>query len=137
MRILDRFRKKKPEAAPDKEAKKEPSLLEQLCGDDKLLYEDLSWSLYLDPRNKGTYEESMRKAESLEREGKTKESLRSYQNAGALAMYESNAKGVKMAFDKVAELSSRKFERIRAVPEKAVEITSKFYEQAMRAPASC
>ncbi len=106
--------------------------MEVLCADDRLLYEDLSWTLYLDPRNKGTCAESMEKAVVLEREGKISEAARSYRHAGALAMYEGKPTDVKKAFDKAAELSDRKFERIRAEPEKAVEIATRFYDQTIK-----
>ena len=133
MGIFERFKGKKgQQATPTVEVEKKPGLLEVLCGDDSLLYEDLSWTLYLDPRNKGTCAESMEKARALERESKSSEAARSYRHAGALAMYEGNPTDVKKAFDKAAELSDRKFERIRAEPEKAVEIATKFYDQTIK-----
>ena len=133
-----RFWGKKKEEAKEapKEAKREPSLLELLCGDDKALYEDLSWSMYLDPTGKGTHEEAMKKAEAFEREGKKSEAAREYRHAGALALYEGSADGVKRAFDKSAELSERKFLRIREMPEKAVEIVRKYYERELKTPGA-
>jgi len=124
--------KKKEKATPIQEAKKEPSLLEQLCGDDKALYEDLSWTMYLDPRNKGTYAEAVEKAEALEKEGKTRNVAGGYRHAGALAMYEANVDGVKRAFGKATELSERKYPRIPEVPEKAIEIVRQFYEKTLK-----
>jgi len=127
------WRRKKEEAKEvPKEPKGEPSLLERLCGNDKALYEDLSWSLYLDPSGKGTHAEAMKKAEAFEREGKKSEAAREYRHAGALALYESNVDGVKRAFDKSAELSQRKFPRIREVPDKAVEIARNYYEKELK-----
>ena len=126
-------KKKEAKEAPE-EAKREASLLERLCGDDKALYEDLSWSIYLNPTGKGTHAEAMQKAEAFEREGKKSEAAREYQHAGALALYEGSIDGVKRAFDKSAELSERKFSRIREKPEKAVEITRNYYERELKTP---
>jgi len=127
------WRRKKEEAkeAP-KEPKGEPSLLERLCEDDKALYDDLSWSLYLDPTGKGTCAEAMKKAEAFESEGKRSEAAREYRHAGALALYEGNVDQVKRAFDKSAELSQRKFPRIREVPDKSVEIARNYYEKELK-----
>ncbi|MGA3296717.1 MAG: hypothetical protein ABSD41_04620 [Candidatus Bathyarchaeia archaeon] len=47
-------------------------------------------------------------------------------------MYEGKPTDVKKAFDKAAELSNRNIERIRAVPEKAVEVAAKFYDQTIK-----
>jgi len=133
MRTLLRFRRKKGEqAASTVDVKKEASLLELLCGEDIALYEDLSSTLYMDPRNKGTCSEAMEKAVALEREGKSMEAALSYRHAGTLAMYEGKPTDVKKAFDKAAELSNRKIERIRAVPEKAVGVAAKFYNQTIK-----
>lgn len=133
MGIFEKLRRKnRDRTSSTVEAENEPSLLEVLCGDDGLLCEDLRWSLYLDPKNKGTCAESVEKAAVLERDGKIMEAARSYRNAGALAMYEGRPNDVKMAFDKAAELSDRKYERIRAAPEKAVETAIKFYDQTLK-----
>jgi hypothetical protein len=127
------WRKKKEEArASPKEAEREPGLLEKLCSDDKALYEDLSWSMYLDPRGKGTCAEAMKKAEAFEREQKKSEAAREYRQAGALALYEGNVDEVKRAFDKSAELSQRKLPRIREAPDKAVEIARHYYEKELK-----
>jgi len=74
----------------------------------------------------------MKKAEALEGEGKRGEAAREYRHAGALALYEGNAGEVKKALDKSAELSERKFSRIREVPEKAVEIAKNYYEKELK-----
>ena len=123
MGIFDRFKKK--EVAPV--VKKEPSLLERLCGSDKELYEELSVTIYLRPESIGTYHQKMEVAKGCEKAGALERAVAEYRNAGSLALYEGNATGVKKAFDKVAELSNRKFERLRADPDKAVEITKQYY----------
>ena len=123
-----RFLGKKEEVKPVLlEKSEEPSTLEHLCGDDKLLYQELAWSLYLHPKGQGTYLDGMEKAEGLEREGKKDDSARAYHHAGRLALYEGNVEGARKAFDKLAELSENKFPRIREVPEKAVTIAREFY----------
>lgn len=130
MGILDLFRRK-PKTEEEKPTE-EPSLLRELCGEDKALYEDLSWSMYLDPTGKGTYEEAVEKAQKAEREGNRLDARIGYQHAGSLALYEKNAAGVKASFDKVAELSERKFQRIREVPEKAIKIVNQYYEKELK-----
>jgi hypothetical protein len=111
------------------QAEKKLNLLEQLCGNDVALYEDLSCSMYLRPNGKGTYADAIEKAEVLENE--RKESAAAYRHAGALALYEGNAKGVRAAFDKHAELSGRKYLRMREVPEKAVEVVRGYYAKEL------
>lgn len=121
--------KKKDETKPisTDNLEKEPNYLEQLCGNDKLLYQDLSGSMYLKPKGLGTYSDGIKKAKELEIEEKRNDAARAYQHAGCLALYEGNVEGVKKAFDKRAELSEKKFPRIRAVPEKAVEIVRQYF----------
>ena len=129
--FFDRFKRKKEEVTKVEEKPKveeETNLLKKLCGDDKALYEDLSYSLYLEPRSKGTYAEAIKKAKKAD----AKDALFAYTNAGALALYEGNVDGVKEAFEKYAELSDRKYERIRKVPEKAVEIARKYYKEELK-----
>jgi hypothetical protein len=92
--------------------------------------------MYLDPSGKGTCAEAMKRAEAFEREGKKSEAAREYRHAGALALYEGNADEAKRAFDKSAELSERKFLRIREMPEKAVEIARKYYEKELKTPGA-
>lgn len=122
--------KKKSEITPT--SIKEPNLLKQLCGDDTSLYEDLSNCLYLHPVGKLTYEDAMKRAATLEQDGKIEDALRSYwHDAGASALYEGNLEGVKKAFGKHRELLGRS-SRIGEVPEKAVEITRKFYNQTLK-----
>lgn len=134
MGILNLFKKKKKEvkAQPKFETEREPSLLEQLCKDDKALYDDLSWSLYLDPRGKGSYKEAIKKAEKLEKKGKIFDARIAYHHAGSLALYESNIEGIKRAFSKVAELGGRKYERLMEVPEKAIEVAQEFYKRELK-----
>ncbi len=62
---------------------------------------------------------------------KEKESAVQYRHAGALALYEGNVEGVKKALDKSAELSDRKYPKIREVPEKAVEVVRDYYAKAL------
>jgi len=111
------------------QVEKKLNLLEQLCGNDVALYADLSCSMYLHPSGLGTYTDAMEKAEVLESE--RKESAVEYRHAGALALYEGNVKGVRTAFDKNAELSGRKYLRMREVPEKAVEVARGYYAKEL------
>jgi len=130
--LLRLWRKKEETRASPNEPEKEPTLLERLCGDDKALYEDLSFSMYLNPTGKGTCAQAIRKAEAFEREAKKSEAAREYRQAGALALYEGNVGEVKRAFEKSAELSERKFLRIRELPDRAVEIAREYYEKELK-----
>ena len=129
------FRKKKSEVKENKiknKGKKEPTPLERLCGEDKALYEDLSWSMFLDPRDKGTYVEAIKEAERLESEGKTTLARIKYQVAASLALYEGNIEGVRIAYTKLSSLSARKYDAILANPEKAIKIAQKYYQTELK-----
>ena len=126
MGILDRFKKKEPlKTVP---ATKEPSIFKKICGDDNQLAEELSYVIFLRPEGRGTYEQAMERAKDIEEAGRLERAIAEYRDAGYLALYEGNVAGVKRAFNKVAELSDRKFERIRAIPETAVEKTKEYYD---------
>lgn len=129
MGFLDRFRRKKKTEVSGKiielvrePVKGEPSLLRRLCGEDVSLYENMSRLMYLDPRDKGTYEEAMKKAEEAEKKGNNREAKRNYRHAGALALYEKNPGGVVLALSKLEE-----YDRIMEVPEKAIEKAHEHY----------
>jgi hypothetical protein len=130
-KLLSRFRKKKEEIKTEVKPE-ERSLLEQLCGKDMALYEDLARSMYLDPRGKGTYEEAMASAEEVERGGNKLRARAKYICAGGLALYEANVNGVKKAFSKVAELGGWRYERLREVPEKAIQIVQEYYKRELK-----
>jgi hypothetical protein len=127
MRLWNR-KKKDVKISQTTVMERQPTTLERLCSDDSRLYEDLSHSMYLHPRSHGTFAYAMEKAIALEKEGKINDAARAYLHAGALALYEGDVGGVKRTFDKSAELSGRKFPRIREVPEKAVDIVRQYYE---------
>jgi len=128
MGILDRFRRKKEQVTEPmtktvrEPVKGKPSLLRQLCGEDIALYEEMARLMYLDPRDKGTYEEAMKKAEEAEKKGNNREAKRNYRHAGALALYEKNPEGVVLALSKLGE-----YDRIMEVPEKAIEKAHEHY----------
>lgn len=135
MGFLGRFRRKTVVEPLTRSVKKEPSELKQICIEygEEDLYEDLSHSVYLNPRGRGTYEEAMKKAEKeVETRGNTLKTKANFQHAGALAMYEGNVAGVKEAFDIAAESPGRKYERIRENPEKAVEIVQEYYRRVLK-----
>jgi hypothetical protein len=124
------WRKKKSEITPA--LTEDQNILEQICGDDTALYGNLSDCLYLHPVGKLTYEDAMKKAETLEKDGKIQDACRSYwHDAGASALYEGNVEGVKKAFGKHRELSGRS-SRITEVPEKAVEKAREFYDRTLK-----
>ena len=127
-----RFRKKKESKVKEKKEERKPTLLKRLCGEDKALYEDLSWSMFLDPRDKGTYTETIKEAEKLESEGNFMLARIKYQVAASLALYEGNIEGVRIAYTKLSSLSARKYDAILANPEKAIKIAQKYYQTELK-----
>lgn len=83
------------------------SELEELCRNDKGVYEALFDTMFLDPRKTGvSMEEAADKAKTFE---KNKDLLNArvwYEIAGAMAIYEGNVKKVKEYFGKCEKLSS-------------------------------
>lgn len=122
--ILDRFKKKEPVKITP--ATKEPSIFKKICGDDNQLAEELSYVIFLRTEGIGTYEQAMERAKDIEKVGRLERAIAEYRDVGCLALYEGNVAGVKRAFNKVAELSDRKFERIRDIPGIAVEKTKEY-----------
>jgi len=100
-------REKKEEKEVKEKAVKEKSLLEELCGEDKELYDTLKW-VNLDPRGKNArdYEERARK---FIKEGNLINARIEYWTAGSLYLYDGNAKAAMKCFSKCSELHSKIF----------------------------
>jgi len=106
------------------------SELEEVCKNDKGVYEALFDTMFLDPRKTGvSMEEAADKAKTFE---KNKDLLNArvwYEIAGAMAIYEGNVKKVKEYFGKCEKLSSNKKYKILEDPEKAVAKAQEFYKK--------
>ena len=130
--LLDRFRKKKKEEI-DMETKKTITELEQLCGDDKEIYEALFNTMFLDPRKVGT---SMKEAaENAKKFEKAKDLVRArtwYEIAGGLAIYEGNVKKVVEFFTECEKISQDTKYPILKNPEKAVEKAQEYYKKYLK-----
>jgi len=125
--LLDRFRKKKK---TNVETTKTISKLEQLCGDDKEIYEALFNTMFLDPRKTGT---SMKEAaDNAKKFEKAKDFVRArtwYEIAGGLAIYEGNVKKVVEFFSEIEKISPDTKYTILKNPEKAVAKAQEYYKQ--------
>jgi hypothetical protein len=107
--------------------------LEDLCGEDKEVYEALKETMYLDPRRvKMTIDDAERKAKDFEKEKNFHKARIYYDIAGGLAIYEGNVAKVKQFFSKSAKLSPDYPYPIINVPEKAVAKAKEFYEKHLK-----
>ena len=130
-------RKKKVEAKEKEEVKEEPSLLRQLCEEDEKLYQELARTLYLDPRNLGTSEEALKKAEEYRQKGKVAQQRFYLYHALSLCFYEivsgkENVEKIREICEKLNQLLEKKYVKILEEPEKAVEVARKYYEIKLR-----
>ena len=108
--------------------------LEDLCGEDKQVYEALKETMYLDPRRiKMTIDEAERKAKEFEKEKNFHRARIHYDIAGGLAIYEGNAAKVKQFFAKSAKLNPDYPYPIINMPEQAIVKAKEFYEKHLKA----
>lgn len=125
----DRFRKKGKAVAV---AKKTPTELEQLCGDDKEIYEALTDTLFLDPRKIGvSMKEAAENAKKSEKEDDVVKARFWYEIAGGLALYEGNAKKVVEFFSECEKHSPDKCHILKN-PEKALAIAQEYYKRYLK-----
>jgi len=107
--------------------------LEEICGEDKEVYEALKETMYLDPRKiKMTIDEVEKKAKEFEKEKDLHKARIHYDIAGGLAIYEGNATKVKHFFTKSAKLNPDYPYPIINMPEKAVEKAKEFYAKHLK-----
>lgn len=106
--------------------------LEQLCGEDKEVYEALVDTMFLDPRKVRTsMEEAAKKAKDFEKSGDALEASEWYHTAGGLAIYQGNIVKVKQFLEKCEELSSRKYPILKN-PEKAIAKAQEYYQKYLK-----
>ena len=137
MGFFDRFRKKKVEAeeetAEQKERIEEMTDLEKICMGDREVYEALSRTMFLDPRNiEVSMKDSEKKADEFEKKGDKLRARTWYETAGRLAIYEGDVKRVKEYFSKCAELSSERDYPILKNPEEAVSKAQEYYKKHLK-----
>lgn len=127
MGLLNRFRKKKVEAV-DKRTD-----LEKFLGDDKETYEALIDAMFLDPRKIGmTTKEAVENAKKYEKANDPIRARVMYEVAGALAIYEGNAKKVVEYFSECERLDpSTKYPIIKN-PEKATAKAQEYYKRYLK-----
>lgn len=137
MGFFDRFRKKKVETeektVEQKERIEEMTDLEKICMRDRDVYEALSRTMFLDPRNiEVSMKDSEKKAKEFENKGDKVRARAWYETAGRLAIYEGDVNSVKEYFSKCAELSSESDYPILKIPEKAVSKAHEYYQKHLK-----
>ena len=106
--------------------------LEQLCGNDKDLYEALHHVMFLDPRKVDTpMKEAAEKAKQYESEKDFGRARIWYDIAGSLAIYQSDEDKVVEFFTKSEKLSGMKYP-ILARPEDAVAKAQEYYKKHLK-----
>lgn len=104
--------------------------LEEVCGDDKEVYEALFETMYLDPRKiKITVDQALDKAKEFEKDKNIHRARVMYDIAGGLAIYEGNAAKVKQFFAKSAKLNPDYPYPILSVTERAIAKAKEFYDK--------
>lgn len=131
MGILDKLRrKKKKEKVKMEEVKMEPTPLEQICSDDKEVYEALCDTILLYPSKvEVPIEEAVEKAKGFEKQGDDTRAAVWYKIAGGLAMWKGDVKKVKQYFTKCAKLTPNRNYSILENTERAVEKAQQYYQK--------
>jgi hypothetical protein len=107
--------------------------LEEICGEDKEVYEALFETMYLDPRKvKYTIDQAVEKAKEFEKQKNAHRARVLYDIAGGLAIYEGNVTKVKLFFGKSAKLNPDYPYPILNVTERAVAKAKEFYEKHLK-----
>jgi len=107
--------------------------LQEVCGDDKEVYEALFETMYLDPRKiRMTIDQAVERAKDFEKEKNVHRARVFYDIAGGLAIYEGNAAKVKQLFSKSAKLNPDYPYPILTVPDKAVAKAKEFYDKYLK-----
>lgn len=122
-------------AKPMKKSTEKPksSDLEEVCGDEKEVYEALLETMYLDPRKiKMTIDQAVEKAREFEKAKNLHRARVLYDIAGGLAIYEGDVAKVRQFFGKSAKLNPDYPYPILKVPERAVAKAKEFYEKYLK-----
>lgn len=131
MGILDRLRgKKKEKERVEEETKMELTTLEQICSDDKEVYEALCDTMPLYPSKvEVSMKEAVEKAKNFEKQDDDLRAAVWYQVAGGLAIWKDDVKKVKKYFSKCAKLTPNRNYPILENTERAVEKAQEYYKK--------
>jgi len=139
MAVAGIFRKKEKKAAVEQPAPK--TLLEELCGDDRKLYEVLSKTTLLNPEMTAreginTYFE---KAQEYEKAGDHVRARVAYQTAGEISLYEGKLTQAQKFFNKALEVDPKspyksvfEFYAHKENAEKALKVAREFYARTAK-----
>lgn len=132
MSFLKKLIRKKEEKAPVTiEVKK--TELEELCDDEKEVYDALCNTMYLDPRKIGTsMKEAEEKAKEAKKSGDLVRAKTWYRIAGGLAIHEGKVKKVVYCFTQCQKLSPNENYPILKIPEKAIAKAQEYYKQYLK-----
>jgi hypothetical protein len=130
--VLPIFGRKKKEKKENLEAKK-TTPLEQLCGDDKEIYDALLPVMFLNPKKiEASMKQAADNAKRYEKEKDMAGARMWYQIAGGLAIYEGNVRKVTEYFESLQRVTGQRFLILRN-PEKAVAKAQEYYQKYLPA----
>ncbi len=108
------------------------SELEKLCGDDKVSYEALQHTMFLDPRKISTpMKVAVENARKFEKEKNLGRARIWYDIAGGLAIYEGDTKKVLEFFNESERISGMKYPILKDA-EKAVAKAQEYYKKNLK-----
>lgn len=108
------------------------SELEKLCGDDKVSYEALQHTMFLDPRKISTpMKAAVENARKFEKEKNLGRARIWYDIAGGLAIYEGDARKVMELFNESERISGMKYPILKDA-EKAVAKAQEYYKKNLK-----
>lgn len=130
MGLLRRLGKKEVELVS--ETSGSISELEKLCGDDKVSYEALQHTMFLDPRKISTpMKVAVENARKFEKEKNLGRARIWYDIAGGLAIYEGDARKVMELFNESERISGMKYPILKDA-EKAVAKAQEYYKKNLK-----
>ena len=107
--------------------------LKELCGGDGDLYGAMSRLMFLDPKKITTsLDRVLAEAQEFEAQGNRLRAEVGYRIAGGIALYRSDADGVKKYFEKAASFAGdthSEYQIILKRSEEAVNVARKYYEE--------
>lgn len=139
MAPLGIFRKKEKKATAQKLGPK--TLLEELCGDDRKLYEALSRTTLLNPEMTARegINSYIEKAQEYEKAGDHMRARVTYQTAGEISLYEGKLAQAQKFFKKASEVDPEspykgvfEFYANKENAEKALKVAKEFYAQTVK-----
>jgi len=127
------LKKKKTEKKVEAKVEIKKTELEEICGEEKEVYEALQNTMYLDPRKIPTkMEEAAQKAKESEKAGDLLKARFWYETAGGLAIYQGDVKKVIQFFSQCQKLSPNMTYEILKNPEKTVQKAKEYYQKHLK-----